>query len=50
MNLFVSQFVNKVDKFKLSVKGGDMAKQGFKGAEIGKAVQQKETEKFINLF
>ena len=41
-----SKFVNAVIKFKLSVKGKDMVKLGYKGAEIGKAIQNKETEKF----
>ena len=44
-----SKFVDKLYKFKLSVKGGDMVKLGFKGAEIGKAVQDKEKENFNRL-
>ena len=42
-----SKFINALIKFKLSVKGNDMVKLGFKGAEIGKAIQNKETEKFV---
>ena len=42
----VGSAIMKVWKFKLSVKGGDLAKQGFKGQEISDKMREME----INLF
>ena len=38
--------INKMNRFKLSVKGGDVAKMGFRGADIGKKIKDLEYQKF----
>ena len=43
----VGSSIMKVWKFKLSVKGGDLAKQGFKGKEISDKMREMETNKFL---
>ena len=39
--------VMKVWKFKLSVKGGDLAKQGLKGSQIQDKMKELETNLFL---
>ena len=43
----VGSSIMKIWKFKLSVKGGDLAKQGFKGQEISDKMREMETNLFL---
>jgi tRNA nucleotidyltransferase/poly(A) polymerase len=43
----VDSSIMKIWKFKLSVKGGDLAKQGFKGKEISDKMREMETNLFL---
>jgi tRNA nucleotidyltransferase/poly(A) polymerase len=39
-------WITKMDRFKLSVKGGDVAKMGLRGADIGNKIKELEYQKF----
>ena len=42
-----SKLISKIISFNLSVKGGDISKQGFKGSEIQDKIKDMEYKKFI---
>ena len=42
----MGSWISKMDRFKLSVKGGDVAKMGLRGADIGNKIKDLEYKKF----
>jgi tRNA nucleotidyltransferase/poly(A) polymerase len=44
----IKKDLSKFVRFKLSVKGDDVMKLGFKGSEIGKEIQRMETQRYMN--
>ena len=42
----MGSWIQKMDRFKLSVKGNDVAKLGFKGRDIGDKIKDLEYQEF----